>query len=121
MAERLEDVTDLDLLALMEILTKAPSPPPFRDEVLICLNELSLARASLSAAEKMAEALRGIENNEIAEALDAINTIHATLRHRQAPQDVTFHRGQKALRDAGNKARTALADFESSRDHRRDE
>lgn len=38
----------------------------------------------------------------IAEAEDRVNTIHATLRHRQQPQDVTFHLAQKALRDARN-------------------
>ncbi|WP_319798279.1 hypothetical protein [Nitrobacter sp.] len=34
-----------------------------------------------------------------AEAQDALNTICHTLRHRQQPQDVTFHRGEKACRD----------------------
>lgn len=52
--------------------------------------------------------LASIADNEIAEAKDAIDTIHGTLRHRQQPQDATFHRGQKALRDADTKIRAAL-------------
>jgi hypothetical protein len=58
------------------------------------------------------EALASIASNEIAEAMDAINTVHATLLHRQQPQDATFHRGQKALRGADNKIRAALSDKE---------
>lgn len=34
-----------------------------------------------------------------AEAKDAIEHIQGALRHRQQPQDVTFHRALKALRD----------------------
>jgi len=45
-------------------------------------------------------AARLISDNELAEAQDALETIQATLRHRGQPQDVTFHRGLKALRDA---------------------
>ena len=41
-----------------------------------------------------------VSDNELAVAQDALETIQATLRHRQQPQDVTFHRGLHALRDA---------------------
>lgn len=39
-----------------------------------------------------------LDNLETAQA--CVETIQATLRHRQQPQDVTFHRCLKALRDA---------------------
>lgn len=38
-------------------------------------------------------------DDHFAEAQDAIEHIQGALRHRQQPQDVTFHRALKAIRD----------------------
>jgi hypothetical protein len=40
-----------------------------------------------------------------AEAQDAVEHIQGALRHRQQPQDVTFHRALKALRDGRDATR----------------
>lgn len=61
------------------------------------------------------EALGKIADDFFAEAQDALETIQHTLRHRQHPQDATFHRGLKAIRDGQALARALLSSSDSYR------
>ncbi len=95
--------------------TKAPSPADAARRIVESLSsytdhcterEALIATAylsELSRRERMEAVMASVASNEVAEAQEAMLIIQAALRHRQQPQDVTFHRGLKALRDAIDK------------------
>lgn len=90
------------------------------DDIEAEITRLRSQNATMREALKIAN-MRAVlvADNELATAQDALETIRATLRHRLQPQDVTFHRGLAALRDARyvlGKSRATIASTEAGKE-----